>query len=312
MRITNQMMTDTYLANYYKSANNTNKYAAQMSANTKLVNMSDDPISSLTAIQAGKDIATKKQYADNVSTAQETLKQVETALGTMDDIYQRLTVLATSASTGLYGTTERNAVATEANELKGELVSLGNTTYSGKYIFGGYNASSAPFTTQADGTVLYNGIDLTTASASDIATISGQESQFEISQGTNMTTSFNGVDLMGTGADNLFNVLSNFISTLGDQAATTSDISAYTDKFNTGLDSILNLTTEVGGRQSRLELVSSRYKDELLNLEDVRSDAEDIDQAEVYTQYQQAETLYESTLKVGSKILQPSLLDYLN
>jgi len=310
MRVTDKMVSNRFLTNLYKSTSNTDRYGQQLSANTKILKMSDDPINSLKAIQAGKDISAKTQYATNVADAQSTLTEVETCLDHMDEMYQRLTTLTTAASTGLYGSNERAAVVAELNEMKTELVSTGNSTYNGKYLFGGYNTASAPFEIQGDGSVLYNGVNLV-ANGADVAGVSNQELKYEISEGTTLNVSYNGAQLMGTGENNLVNVLDNFINTLEDPNSTTSDIAAFQDKFSAGLDKVLNMVTEVGAKQSRLELVANRYEDEQLNLKDVLSDAEDIDQAQVITDYKQASAIYELTLQVGARIIQPSLLDFL-
>lgn len=160
------------------------------------------------------------------------------------------------------------------------------------------------------GNVLYNGVNLV-ANGADVADVKDQKLQYEINKGIEFDIGFNGVDLMGVGSDNLINVIDNFIITMNDSTKTATDIAAYKSKFQDSLNNVLNMVTDVGGRQARLELTSNRFEEELINLETVRSDAEDIDQAEVITQYKMAQAIYELTLQVGARIIQPSLLDFL-
>jgi flagellar hook-associated protein 3 FlgL len=68
---------------------------------------------------------------------------------------------------------------------------------------------------------------------------------------------------------------------------------------------------EVGARANRIDLIDSRIKDLDLNLNTLDAKTEDADIAETITKLKQDENVYQSSLSVGAKIIQPSLLDYL-
>jgi len=74
---------------------------------------------------------------------------------------------------------------------------------------------------------------------------------------------------------------------------------------------LLTRTAEIGGRQRRLELLEARYAQDALNYEQMRSDAEDADMAEVIMYLKMAETVYQAALSAGARIIQPTLMDFL-
>jgi len=74
---------------------------------------------------------------------------------------------------------------------------------------------------------------------------------------------------------------------------------------------LLTRVAEIGGRQRRLDLLEARYDTDLLNYEQMRSDAEDADMAEVIMNLKMAEVVYQAALSAGARIIQPSLMDFL-
>jgi len=74
---------------------------------------------------------------------------------------------------------------------------------------------------------------------------------------------------------------------------------------------LLTRVAEIGGRQRRLELLEARYAQDNLNYEQMRSDAEDAEMAEVIMYLKMAETVYQAALSAGARIIQPTLMDFL-
>ena len=68
----------------------------------------------------------------------------------------------------------------------------------------------------------------------------------------------------------------------------------------------------VRGITNRLDLISNRYEEDKLNYKEMQSRVEDVDQAEAITQYKTASAVYLFALQIGSNIVKPSLVDYLN
>ncbi|MBP7402995.1 MAG: flagellar hook-associated protein FlgL [Clostridia bacterium] len=309
MRITNSMLAGNFLANLNRSLTRMSGYQDQLSSKRRIVRLSDDPIGTINTLAIRKKIDRLDQYQKNVSDASSWLTQSETALMDVNEVLKSAYEQALEASSDTVGKVDRDAIASYMEELRDHLFQTGNSTYGDKYIFGGYNTTTPPFT-QSGTDVLYNGIDLTTAPAADIDAQNAQKIEFEIGTGKRVKVAMTGAEVMGTGNDNLIKIFDDLIAGLkaGDQDA----IAASTSRISERQDHVLSLVADIGGQSNRLEFVSNRYELDRINYLTVQSDIEDIDTAEVIMQYKAAESVYTAALSAGSKIIQPSLIDFLN
>jgi len=89
------------------------------------------------------------------------------------------------------------------------------------------------------------------------------------------------------------------------------DLTALIKLVQDAQNHLLTRTAEIGGRQRRLDLLEARYDTDLINYEQMRSDAEDADMAEVIMNLKMAEVVYQAALSAGARIIQPSLMDFL-
>lgn len=90
-----------------------------------------------------------------------------------------------------------------------------------------------------------------------------------------------------------------------------SGISGFLDKFKGHYDRVLATVAEIGGKARRLEFATERMKDNKLAFTDMLSKARDADFEESITKLKNAEAVYQAALMSGSKIIQPTLLDFL-
>lgn len=308
MRMTNQMSVNVFLNNLYKNNQTNNKYYNQLASNKRITRLSDDPIGVVRAIQARRDVSKKTQYKSNIEDANGILTQSETSAMQLNELYQRALELTKSAETDLYDVAERKAVASELKGIRDELIGIGNTTYAGKYIFGGYNTGKAPFELDDSGNLMYNGIDLSTG---DLSAEVNQIAEYEVDARTNIEVGVTGVELMGSGEESAYKVLDDLIKALEDESTTVEDITQFENKLYTVRNNNLALISDIGGRTARLELLTNRTEDELLNLETMRSNIEDVDMSEAIMNLSFASAIYNASLQIGARILQPSLVDYL-
>jgi len=76
-------------------------------------------------------------------------------------------------------------------------------------------------------------------------------------------------------------------------------------------DGVLEALRTLGGRIQKMELVKGRVEDMELSLTDSLGDVRDIDLADTILKMTQQETLFQSSLAVGARVVQPTLLDFL-
>lgn len=152
------------------------------------------------------------------------------------------------------------------------------------------------------------------ASAGTVTTEIGaeatQEVQFVVGFNLNMEVSFSGVDIVGTGDTNMFKVLNDLVGALKSDAST-EELSKYLTSLQKVQDKVLVRQVEIGARSQKIEALENRYAGDIINYEAIRSNVEDIDQAEVIMNYKLSDAIYQQALATGAKIIQPSLMDFL-
>lgn len=86
---------------------------------------------------------------------------------------------------------------------------------------------------------------------------------------------------------------------------------ALYSRFETAVDTVTTQLTAIGAKTSYIEYSESRISTQNINLKQKQSSIEDVDYAEGYTTYTSLYTSYQAALQIGSKIIGPSLFDYL-
>ncbi|NLK96800.1 MAG: hypothetical protein GX272_01815 [Epulopiscium sp.] len=75
-----------------------------------------------------------------------------------------------------------------------------------------------------------------------------------------------------------------------------------------------NLSThhaDLGSRMKRLEFIENRISSDKVNFTELMSSNEDVDIEEVYTQFSIQQAVYQSSLIATSRIIQPTLVDFI-
>ncbi len=407
MRITNSMMIDNLLSNINGSLTRLSRYSDQLSSNRRITRLSDDPVGVLSSMNARQKLNMYEQFQDNLVSARSWVDQTESALSDMESIIITIKENVVSAASGTKTASDKANIGTLVGELKDYLLQLCNSTVGDKYIFAGYNSTKAPFETDADGNVLYNGVDLSVedttpvtgntitdtanasgftwsgpltlsgkysvsadgdtltitsesgaavytgtvattagtnsldltaeglgiiswtdsgaatadevasaiASAGTVTTLIGSEAvqdiDFVVGFNVTMDVSFTGVDVAGTGDDNMFSILENLEEVLNNDADSDT-ISSYLDSLQGIQDNLLLRLVEVGARSQKIDTLENRYSQDVINYEEICSNIEDIDQAQVILDYSFSQSIYEQALAAGADIIVPTLMDFLD
>lgn len=346
MRITNKMLSNSFLSDMRTNLSNMQQLQKQMSTGKEISKPSDDPFKVARSMQLNSDITSNGQYNSNIKDTINWLSTTDTALGQVGDDLQRIRELMVSAGDASYGPSEKKAIKDEINQRVGQLSQNLNTNFEGKYIFGGTRGTDKPTDTVVDGNsntklVFYgkSGLPLNIPFSSDSPT--GQDKieydmiagnlNTEISQGVTMdynvsanqvikfTSSGNSCDLrqLLTNIENHLDGNNDDGSSYTADAAhpenspsaklTGTDLQQMTDAIN----NVLSIRSEVGAKQNRMESAKSQNEDNTNNLTEILSKTEDIDITQKTMEYATMQTVYIASLQAGAKVIQPSLLDYL-
>jgi len=310
MRVTNNMLLDNYLNNLYSNLNKMDDLQAQVATNKRITKMSDDPMGVIATMKYGVKLYKIDQYQDNIVNAQTWLRQTESSVLEMNEVIKQAYETAVQISSDYMTSEDKSAAGELIGQLRDHVLTIGHSKVGDKYTFGGYNVTSDPFTLDAAGNILYNGLDLTNAADPALIAEDGQYIEFEIGKDMKSQVSVTGSSLLGMGDDNIYTVMDDLYTALKSNASA-SELSGYVDKLKDSQSHVLALEAEIGGRTNRLELVSNRYSDDTLNYAEQKSMIEDVDQAEAIMNYKMAESVYTAALQIGSSIIQPSLIDFL-
>lgn len=279
MRVTNKMLSNNFLRDMRTNLNNMNTLQGQMSSGKQIRKPSDDPFKAYRIMQMHSDLDASKQYKSNIKDSINWLDTTDTALDQLGNVVGRVEELLISSGNAAYGINERTAIKDEINQIVGAVSQILNTSFDGKYIFGGTNATDKPMATKPDGenTQLISNIkpkvatkfivatmtsgtalntDMTTTSFGvDKLTIDGQEISVDwdklltSEQKQQIQTDLSGAspNTLGSIKDTLVNALNSAIDASG---GSVSHVAGYLDKdnkmvlqsANTGMQSEVTLT----------------------------------------------------------------------
>lgn len=291
MRITNKVLVKGYLSDLKNNLQNMKKYQEQLSSGKEIKRPSDDPFKVARSMELSSSISANERYKSNIDEGLGWLETTDEALAQINDSLQRIRELVVQGSTDTYDATQRQAIQKEIDQLKEQIMQIGNTAYDGRYIFGGDKTTNPPF--EADSTessgIKYNG--------------STNGLLREFSQGVTMDIAVTGNKLL-----DIFSVVSKISNDLGSG----NSPGDYLDDIDDEIDKVLILRAEVGAKSNRLEAMSSKNEEETYNMTELLSKTEDIDIAEKYMEYSTMSSVYTASLKVGAQILQQSILDFLS
>jgi len=187
MRITNNMMVGTLLANLERNMNRMSVYQDQLATGKRVIRASDDPVGTSKILKFKSDIAALGQYEKNTGDSLAWLEVTESSVADTSDVLQRMHELAVQAANGTNTAEETQKISMEIQQIKEHLINNGNFSYAGRYAFSGYQTDIPLF--NSDGTYR---IDVTDADIANKAQL-----QYQVSIGQDMDVSTNGLDVFG-------------------------------------------------------------------------------------------------------------------
>uniref|UniRef100_UPI0031E192CD flagellar hook-associated protein FlgL n=1 Tax=Clostridium sartagoforme TaxID=84031 RepID=UPI0031E192CD len=330
MRVTNQMMSKSFLKDLNRNQNYMKRINDQLTSGKEIRRPSDNPFKVARSMQLNSDINANTQYNENIKDTINWLDTTDTALEQLGNSFQRFRELMVSAGNAAYGSDEKRAIKDEMNEKVNEIAQILNTNFDGKYIFGGSKGSTKPIGTDKNiitgnnslhlsgnnGEVL--NIDNLDEDVQNQINMINKKLAVEVSQGVTMDYNVSATDILlfkdKNGASiNVMDLLKDITNNVAsenplDGVKITSENLKVMDET---VSNLLRIRAEVGAKQNRMESAGSQNEDQNFNLTDILSQTEDIDLAQKNIEAAVAQNVYMASLQVSAKIIQPSLLDFL-
>jgi flagellar hook-associated protein 3 FlgL len=116
-----------------------------------------------------------------------------------------------------------------------------------------------------------------------------------------MTLSNNLYDLLGATASQLENSLYSY-----------ENIDALYGKLDKASMEVIYNLTEVGSKTTYLDFMSNRYETQTLDLDERQVKVEGADPTETIIKFKSQEVAYSAALQMGTKIIQPSIFDFMS
>lgn len=170
----------------------------QISTGRRVIALSDDPAASANMVRSQSEMANVDQYTSNISSLQAQLQMADSAISTVVSTLNSAVSYGTAGASGTMNSAQREMDAKQIETLLATVVSLGNTSFQGQYIFGGAATGAAPFvaasstftsTQGSSGTPLSSSTALTAGSVTQISdATTGLTMTFTASAGDTIAT----------------------------------------------------------------------------------------------------------------------------
>jgi flagellar hook-associated protein 3 FlgL len=294
MRITQNMMSRGLLDDLQNVTTRLSRTQQKLSSGKQLTAPSDDPFATSRALQLRADLAQNQQYQRNVDEANSWQSTADTALGKVGDIVLRARDLVVQGASDTIGSTARASIAAEITQLIDSVKSEGNAKYAGRFIFSGSATLTQPYQTGASDT--YSG--------------NTEIVQREIGPGVQIDLNQPGVNVFGDSAGGLLQTLRTIVGDLQSNngaALQNADLKA----LDAAHDTLTVSRAVVGASQNRLDTATSRLQEFEQSTTLMLSNTEDADMAKTLVDFSTQQAVYQSALKSGAQIIQPSLMDFL-
>lgn len=300
MRITQGLLVQRSLRNINRNIERLAVWQEQLSTGLRVNSPSDDPIAARRSINTRTSIQKNEQYIANIESVSPQLTETDTTIQTVVTSMQRALELAVQGATGTNSQTQLDQIASELDQVIEGVLEQANHQSNGRYIFGGTRTLSTPFvaTRDADGKIT----DVTYEGNDEYTTVA-------ISDGVTVRVNEPGSSVFMAQQD-IFQTLIDIRDSLesGDQTAIQDTLLANVDA---GTKQLLVSLARVGAVQNRIDQSSADIEDYNVGLETLLSDTIDADYTEVIVGLNAQSNAYEAALNAASRVIQPSLLDFL-
>lgn len=293
-RVTVASTTATSVAGIEAAAARLASLQDQLSSGKAITTPSDNPSGTVQAMQLRGQLSRNTQYAANSNDAL-------AWLGTQDSAYSQIVTVLQNARTlvvqglnsGANDATSNAAVAQQLTGLRSTLLSLANTTYDGRPVFGGTTASGTAY--DAGGSYAGDGGTVTRA----------------IAPGNTVTVSATGPEVFGDDASgtSVFTLLQNLAAGLTSNPPTVS--SSALGQLDAALSRVSTAQSVEGATYQQVQRAQTTQTTAGTALQTQLSGIEDVDLADLAVKVAAANTSYQAALQTTASIGQLSLLDFL-
>jgi flagellar hook-associated protein 3 FlgL len=291
LRVTEGSTSRGALVGLQSSAGRLSALQQQLSSGRQITRPSDNPTGTVSALQLRSQLKQITQYQSSATDALGWLTTVDSAYSSISTQLQQVrTLVLQGMNTGTGSATSNEALAQQVDQARSSLLSLANSSYLGRPVFGGTTAGTVAFDSAGN----YVG---------DNGTVSR-------TVGPNTTVDLNtpGTTGFGPNGGNLFDLLSTISN---DLRTNPSGLGADLTALDARQLAITSDQSLAGAKYQRIQGVQTTSNTNTIQLKSQLSDLQDIDLADMAVQVSTANAAYQAALATTAKVSQISLLDFL-
>ena len=298
MRISERMRYDT-AASRINDAKEQNAHAMEeLSSQRRIEKISDDPIGASQIIRYRDHIENLRQLQANIEYSKGLLERSEEALKGINANLIRAKELAVAMANDTQDGASRQSTGTEIREILDEVVQLGNTTFNGRYVFGGFRNQTPSLSLDGE----FMGDD-------GIVHI-------EISSGNYRPVSLNGRAVFEVTPDEQamghFGMIPNLkLLYEGLMSNDKNEIHRAMSELELQLNKTSAGIASVGAMSNALRETGTRLGGDEVIMREQLSKVQDSDIYQATSEFKRTEAVLQGTLMASTKLLQPSLLNFL-
>lgn len=328
-RITQPQTARNAIRDILANRSQVDHFSNQVTSGLK-VSVPEDSTTAGTISQVRDTLQRFEGYNNRIASVKSSLTFQDDVLSQAAELLIRAKEIATQGANTSNDATARASIAEEVFQIRDNMVNLANSTFQGKYIFGGADDDDAPFD------------EMTYTNPA-----SGEASRrfvFDAEVGTDLTRTVNLTDdvsvTVNTPGDTIFKNSIETLERLGRALAgydTTPDPNAgspdgggaayslpaqnatQVGAINSAIDALDNARQDdverervsLGGKLRRLETAESLIELTKVNSQDVLDHLQNADTVEAASALTQAQTVLQASYAVTSRLLNLSILDYI-
>jgi flagellar hook-associated protein 3 FlgL len=268
-----------------------------VSSGLRVSQPSDDPAASAALVQLQAQASNLDQYTTNAESALSQAQSADSVVSSVVSLLNQAITLGTEGANGTETSTDRQTIATSVQGLLSNVVSLANTTYQGVSLFGGTVSGQAAFTADANSPTGY--------------TYNGNSGVNEVQVGESLSVQANipGDTLFTNANASVLGALSGLATAL--TSGSSADIGTATAAVTTALNYVTQQHTVYGNTINQLTSQEDYLAQDTITLSSQETSLVGISPATAAENLTQAETSNTAVLEASAKVLQNSLLTYL-
>lgn len=340
MRVADRSTVRNYLSYLNNARSDYADTTDRIATGKRFTQISDDVSAGARVLDTRSNKYKVEKQKDNITSIREELDAAESNMNTVNDILKRVSSeLIVKALNGTNDQSTLDVYANEVSALKDELLQFANSKYGDKFLFGGTNAVSSPFTVdETTGRLKYNGIDVDSiqkdadgyfyedANGTRTEIPMDDDVYLDIGLGIKMAgtavdpstgykVSYSGLDIIGFGKDadgnsnNLYNALKDIEQALRD--GDREKLGELNNKLTEQKKDFMANLTDLGAKTQFLETMETRLTNTIDDYTARIQDLMGVVPGEEETTLMMNDYALKAVLQLGSKILPTSLMDYI-